>query len=120
LNGQWILFSTRRDGNKVPNERIVPSVPLLMQMMSVRHHWPESHCGRAGTAQEEMNHAKGFSLQCAAGKTERVWLQGKGGGPKQRQAVVLLPSWHSNMRRALRIAHSFSRFCSIAFTCFAF
>ena len=25
---------------------------------------------------------KEFNLQCAAGKTARVWLQGKGGGPE--------------------------------------
>ena len=34
---------------------------------------------------------KGFNLQCAAGKTARVWLQGKGGGLKPGQAAVLLP-----------------------------
>jgi hypothetical protein len=31
-------------------------------------------------------------LQCAAGQTARVWLQGKGGGLKPGQAAVLLPS----------------------------
>jgi hypothetical protein len=35
--------------------------------------------------------AKGFNLKCAAGKTARVWLQGKGGGLRPGQAVVLLP-----------------------------
>ena len=34
---------------------------------------------------------KGFNLRCAAGKTARVWLQGKGGGLKAGQAMVLLP-----------------------------
>lgn len=34
---------------------------------------------------------KGFNLRCAAGKTARVWLQGKGGGLKPGQAAVLLP-----------------------------
>ena len=34
---------------------------------------------------------KGFNLHCAAGKTARVWLQGKGGGLKAGQAMVLLP-----------------------------
>ena len=34
---------------------------------------------------------KGFNLHCAAGKTARVWLQGKGGGLKPGQAAVLLP-----------------------------
>ena len=34
---------------------------------------------------------KEFNLQCAAGKTARLWLQGKGGGRKPGQAMVLLP-----------------------------
>jgi hypothetical protein len=34
---------------------------------------------------------KGFDLRCAAGKTARVWKQGKGGGLKPGQAFVLLP-----------------------------
>ena len=34
---------------------------------------------------------KGFNLQCAAGKTARVWLQGEGGGLKPGEAAVLLP-----------------------------
>jgi hypothetical protein len=34
---------------------------------------------------------KGFDLRCGAGKTARVWLQGKGGGLKPGQAFVLLP-----------------------------
>lgn len=34
---------------------------------------------------------KGFDLRCAAGKTARVWLQGKGGALKPGQAAVLLP-----------------------------
>jgi hypothetical protein len=34
---------------------------------------------------------KGFNLRCAAGKTARVWQQGKGGGLKPGQAFVLLP-----------------------------
>lgn len=34
---------------------------------------------------------KGFDLRCAAGKTARVWLQGKGGDLKPGQAMVLLP-----------------------------
>jgi len=33
---------------------------------------------------------KGFNLKCAAGKTARVWLQGKGGGLRPGEAVVLL------------------------------
>jgi hypothetical protein len=33
---------------------------------------------------------KGFNLRCAAGKTARVWLQGKGGALKPGHAVVLL------------------------------
>jgi hypothetical protein len=35
--------------------------------------------------------AKGFELRCSAGKTARVWLQGKGGGLAPGQALVLLP-----------------------------
>jgi hypothetical protein len=34
---------------------------------------------------------KGFDLRCAEGKTARVWLQGRGGGLKPGQAMVLLP-----------------------------
>ena len=34
---------------------------------------------------------KGFDLQCAAGKTARVWVQGKDGLLKPGQAMVLLP-----------------------------
>jgi len=34
---------------------------------------------------------KGFNLRCAAGKTARVWLQGRGGELKSGQAMVLLP-----------------------------
>jgi len=34
---------------------------------------------------------KGFNLRCAAGKTARVWLQGKGGALRPGQAFVLLP-----------------------------
>jgi hypothetical protein len=34
---------------------------------------------------------KGFDLKCAAGKTARVWLQGKGGELAPGQAFVLLP-----------------------------
>jgi hypothetical protein len=34
---------------------------------------------------------KGFDLRCGAGKTARVWLQGKGAGLKPEQAMVLLP-----------------------------
>jgi hypothetical protein len=34
---------------------------------------------------------KGFNLRCAAGKTARVWLQGKGGGLMPGQTLVLLP-----------------------------
>jgi hypothetical protein len=34
---------------------------------------------------------RGFDLRCAAGKTARVWLQGKGGALKPGQAFVLLP-----------------------------
>ena len=34
---------------------------------------------------------KGFNLRCAAGKTARVWLQGKRGALKPGQAMVLLP-----------------------------
>jgi len=35
---------------------------------------------------------KGFNLRCAAGKTARVWLQGKGGELAPGHALVLLPS----------------------------
>ena len=34
---------------------------------------------------------KGFNLQCGAGKTARVCLQGKGGGLAPGEALVLLP-----------------------------
>jgi hypothetical protein len=34
---------------------------------------------------------KGFDLRCAAGKTARVWLQGKGGALTPGEALVLLP-----------------------------
>ena len=34
---------------------------------------------------------KGFNLQCYAGKTTRVWLQGKGGALTPGNAFVLLP-----------------------------
>jgi len=34
---------------------------------------------------------KGFNLNCGAGNTARVWLQGKGAGLKPGQAFVLLP-----------------------------
>ncbi len=34
---------------------------------------------------------KRFDLRVAAGKTARVWLQGKGGGLTPGQALVLLP-----------------------------
>ena len=34
---------------------------------------------------------KGFNLRCGAGKTERVWLQGRGGALTPGQAAVLLP-----------------------------
>ena len=34
---------------------------------------------------------RGFDLRCAAGKTARVWVQGKGGGLRPGQAMVLLP-----------------------------
>jgi hypothetical protein len=34
---------------------------------------------------------KGFDLRCGAGKTARVWVQGKGGALKPGQAMVLLP-----------------------------
>ncbi len=34
---------------------------------------------------------KGFHLRCAAGKTARVWLQGKGGELTPGRAMVLLP-----------------------------
>ena len=34
---------------------------------------------------------KGFDLRCGAGKTARVWVQGKGGVLKPGQAMVLLP-----------------------------
>ena len=35
---------------------------------------------------------KRFDLKCAAGKTARVWLQGKGGALKQGHAFVLTPA----------------------------
>jgi hypothetical protein len=34
---------------------------------------------------------KGFDLRCGAGKTARVWVEGKGGALKPGQAMVLLP-----------------------------
>jgi hypothetical protein len=34
---------------------------------------------------------KGVNLQCAAGKTARIWLQRKGGKLLPGQALVLLP-----------------------------
>jgi hypothetical protein len=34
---------------------------------------------------------KGFNLRCAAGKTARVWLQGRGSALMPGQALVLLP-----------------------------
>jgi hypothetical protein len=34
---------------------------------------------------------KGFNLRCGAGKTARVWLQGKGGALTPGNAFVLLP-----------------------------
>ena len=34
---------------------------------------------------------KGFNLRCAAGKTARVWLQGKGGALTPGSAFALLP-----------------------------
>jgi hypothetical protein len=39
----------------------------------------------------ETTMPKGFDLRCGAGKTARVWLQGKGGGFKPGQGFVLLP-----------------------------
>jgi hypothetical protein len=36
--------------------------------------------------------AKGFQLRCGAGKTARMWLQGKGGALTPGQAFVLLPT----------------------------
>ena len=39
----------------------------------------------------EIQHSKGFNQQCAAEKTARVWLQGKGGVLKPGEAAVLLP-----------------------------
>lgn len=55
---------------------------------------------------------KGFNLRCAAGKTARVWLQGKGGKLMPGQAMVLLPvqegereggpaAYRSSLRQAL-------------------
>jgi hypothetical protein len=38
-----------------------------------------------------MTKPKGFNLQCAAGKTARIWLQRKGGKLLPGQALVLLP-----------------------------
>jgi hypothetical protein len=34
---------------------------------------------------------KGFDLRCGAGKTARVWVQGKGGALTPGQPMVLLP-----------------------------
>lgn len=34
---------------------------------------------------------KGFDLRCGAGKTARVWLQGKGGSLTPGRAFVFLP-----------------------------
>jgi hypothetical protein len=49
-----------------------------------------SHVLRRDTAQEATM-PKGFNLRCAAGKTARVWPQGKGGALTPGQALVLLP-----------------------------
>jgi hypothetical protein len=50
--------------------------------------------------------AKGFNLRCAAGKTARVWQQGKGGGLKPGQAFVLLPKKEGEARRSGRISRA--------------
>jgi hypothetical protein len=47
-------------------------------------------CLLAGSA-EGATMPKGFNLRCAAGKTARVWLQGKGGALAPGRALVLLP-----------------------------
>jgi hypothetical protein len=44
--------------------------------------------------------AKGFDLRCAAGKTARLWLQGKGGALMPGQAFVLLPPKESARENA--------------------
>jgi hypothetical protein len=45
---------------------------------------------------------KGFNLRCAAGKTLRIWLQGKVGALKPGQALVLLPHKRRGDRRVAR------------------
>jgi hypothetical protein len=39
----------------------------------------------------EIAMPKGCDMQCAAGQTARVWVQGNGGALKPGQAMVLLP-----------------------------
>ena len=34
---------------------------------------------------------KGYNLRCSAGKTARIWLQGKGGALRPGQAFDFLP-----------------------------
>jgi hypothetical protein len=46
---------------------------------------------RGAGADMELSMPKGFNLRCAAGKTARVWQQGRGGALTPGQAVVLLP-----------------------------
>jgi hypothetical protein len=45
-----------------------------------------------------MTMPKAFNLQCAAGKTARIWLQRKGGKLLPVQALVLLPMAESPPR----------------------
>ena len=49
---------------------------------------------------------KGFNLQCAAGKTARVWLQGTGGGLKPGEAAVLLPKEGETDESACRLSRA--------------
>ena len=45
---------------------------------------------------------KGLNLKRAAGKTARVWLQGKSGGLAPGQALVLLPVKETETARVAR------------------
>jgi len=51
---------------------------------NLRTSWPKFLMG-------EVAMPKGFDLRCGAGKTARVWVQGKRGVLKPGQAMVLLP-----------------------------
>jgi hypothetical protein len=49
------------------------------------------HCSTFMSHGLEVVVANGFDLRCAAGKTARVWLQGRDGALKPGQAMVHLP-----------------------------